>query len=396
MKEKIIVVGLGPGSPEQLSLGAWKAIKNAGKLLLQTARHPVVQWLDSKGIRYDSYDRYSKQRFSREELESFIVNSVVEESSRAPVVFAVPGHPLMGDRIVQKILKAAKEKEISVRVVSGVSFDNGGTSYPLDPIVEVMARLRARDGCPWDREQDHFSLTPYLLEETYEVLDALEQGDMYKFCEELGDLLLQIVFHAQIASENGQFTMNEVVASITEKMIRRHPHVFGDVSVENSSQVLDNWEKIKQGEKDGGNRVKSILDDIPRGLPALLRASKVQKKAARVGFDWPDYQGPLHKIKEEQQELLDAYRSNDRHRIQDELGDLLFAVVNLSRFFDVDAEVALSSTIEKFIRRFQFVEHSVKNLGKKMEDCSLEELDNLWEKAKKQKFRETCEEKFSY
>lgn len=261
---------------------------------------------------------------------------------------------------------------------------NGKTSYPLDPLVGVMARLRAPGGCPWDREQDHYSLTPYLLEEAYEVLDALEQGDMYKFCEELGDLLLQIVFHAQIASENGHFTINDVIASITEKMIRRHPHVFGDVTVENSSQVLENWEKIKQREKDGGNRVKSILDDIPRGLPALLRASKVQKKAARAGFDWPDCQGPLDKIEEERQELLRAYRAQDRHWIQEEVGDLLFAVVNLSRFFNVEAEVALSNTVEKFIRRFHYIERNIEQEGKKLEDCSLQDLDLLWEKAKKE------------
>ncbi|MTI83321.1 MAG: nucleoside triphosphate pyrophosphohydrolase [Firmicutes bacterium] len=265
----------------------------------------------------------------------------------------------------------------------GLQDNNGRTSFPLDPIVEVMAKLRAQDGCPWDREQDHQSLTPYLLEETYEVLDALEQGDMYKFCEELGDLLLQIVFHAQIASENGYFTINDVVTSITEKMIRRHPHVFGDVTVENSSQVLDNWEKIKQGEKDGGDRAKSVLDNIPRGLPALLRASKVQEKAARVGFDWPDYRGPWDKINEEQDELLAACRTGNRELIQHELGDLLFSVVNFSRFFQVNGEVALNGTVEKFVRRFQYIERAVREKGEKIEECSLEKLDSLWEKAKK-------------
>jgi len=261
--------------------------------------------------------------------------------------------------------------------------NNGRTSFPLDPTVEVMAKLRAPEGCPWDREQDHRSLTPYLLEETYEVLDALEHGDMYKFCEELGDLLLQIVFHAQIASEKGYFTMNDIVKSITEKMIRRHPHVFGNVSVENSSQVLENWEKIKQGEKDGGNRAQSILDDIPRGLPALLKATKVQEKAARVGFDWPDYKGPWEKIKEEQDELLVACKAGDRSSIQHELGDLLFSVVNLSRFFQVNGEVALNNTVDKFIRRFRYIEQKVQEEGKRIEECSLEELDALWEKAKK-------------
>lgn len=491
LKEDIVIVGLGPGSPEHLSLGAWEVIKKAEKLLLRTVRHPVVEWLDSKGISYKSYDECYEKGSSFEEVYDLIAESVIKESLSGPVVYAVPGHPFMGEKTVEKILSKARERGILYKIVPSMGFvdiiyarigpelgeknelvdglqmdewqprpgvgyiiyqvfdrfiasdvklrllehyppeypvkviraagvpqlekiekiplyqldrlhwidhltsvyipplgeDNISSSikarFPLDPIVDVMARLRGENGCPWDREQDHHSLTPYLLEEAYEVLDALEQEDMHKFCEELGDLLLQIVFHAQIARENGHFTINDVVKSITEKMVRRHPHVFGDVSVENSSQVLENWEKIKQGEKDGDYRAKSILDDIPRGLPALLRASKVQKKVARVGFDWPDYQGPLEKIKEEQEELLRAYRAKDRRLIQQEVGDLLFAVVNLSRFFGVEAEVALNSTVEKFVRRFKFIEESVKKQGKKLDCCSLEELDALWERAKK-------------
>ncbi|MFZ5642737.1 MAG: nucleoside triphosphate pyrophosphohydrolase [Bacillota bacterium] len=256
--------------------------------------------------------------------------------------------------------------------------------YPLDPLVEVMERLRGENGCPWDREQDHLSLRKYLIEEAYEVTDALERQEMYNICEELGDLLLQIVFHAQIASENAHFNVNDVIRNITEKMIRRHPHVFGDVKVENSEEVLVNWAAIKNREK-GTQKVESVLGGIPVFLPSLMRAQRIQEAAAKVGFDWPDYQGALQKIYEELSEIREAITSGSGSQKEDELGDVLFSVINLSRLIDIDAEVALAKTINKFLQRFKYIEQKACESGRALADCSLDEMDFWWEEVKKQK-----------
>ncbi len=257
------------------------------------------------------------------------------------------------------------------------------SSYPLDPLVEVMATLRGGKGCPWDREQSHESLKPYLIEETYEVIDALDQGEMYKICEELGDLLLQIVFHAQIANENGHFDMNDVVDSITEKMVRRHPHVFGTTQVENSQEVLINWDKIKSQEQGEENKSKSYLANIPRALPALLRAEKVQAKVARVGFDWPDYTGALEKVQEELEEVLEALQMGKAAAVKEEVGDLLFAVVNLARLLKIQPEDVLTKTIDKFIHRFQYIEGQARQNGRQLSELTLEQMDHWWEEAKR-------------
>ena len=260
----------------------------------------------------------------------------------------------------------------------------GLSHYPLDELVEIMDKLRGENGCPWDREQDHHTLTPYLLEETYEVLEAIQQEDMYKICEELGDLLLQIVFHAQIAKENEKFDINDVVNGISQKMIRRHPHVFGDINVKNSAEVLVNWEKIKSTEKDGDTcHKKSILDGVPCGLPSLSRSLKVQAKAARVGFDWPDYRGALEKVKEELKEWEEALDSGIRGDIENEAGDILFAVVNVARLAGIDPEVALLAAIGKFTRRFKYIEKSASLVNKNLAEMSLEEMDRLWNEKKK-------------
>ncbi len=255
--------------------------------------------------------------------------------------------------------------------------------FPLDSLVDIMGRLRGEGGCPWDREQDHHTLTRYLLEETYEVLEAIQQENMYNICEELGDLLLQIVFHAQIARENGLFDINDVVQGISQKMIHRHPHVFGNVKVNNTDEVLTNWEIIKQSEKEGGAEKKeSLLDGIPRGLPALSRSYKIQAKAARVGFDWPDYHGALDKIYEELAEWKEALVNGRRDKIELETGDILFAVVNTARLTGIDPEVALLATNNKFIRRFEFMEREASLKGVNLSSMTLAEMDELWEKAK--------------
>lgn len=260
----------------------------------------------------------------------------------------------------------------------------GVSRFPADRLVDILERLRSETGCPWDREQTHITLKKYLVEETYEVIDAIDEGNMYKICEELGDLLLQIAFHAQIARESGDFDFNAIVTEISQKLVRRHPHVFGEVRVNNSAQVSLNWEKIKAVEKAGrGEALVSILDGVPKGLPALIKAEKIQKKAARVGFDWPDYRGAMEKVEEELNEFRQALNLDDRAMITDELGDLLFAMVNLARLVGVDPEDALSGTSRKFCARFRHMEGSAGAKGVALSNLSLDELDDLWEEAKK-------------
>ena len=247
---------------------------------------------------------------------------------------------------------------------------------------EIMRDLRGPRGCLWDKEQNSHSLKRYLIEETYEVIEAIEEEDMYKLQEELGDLLLQIVFHAQIAEEAGEFTIEDVIRGIVKKLVRRHPHVFGEgVNVACVSDVNLNWERIKNNEKKDRPRF-----DIPRGLPALLRAEKVQKKAAEVGFDWPNADGAWDKVREETDELSSAINNGELQEAAEETGDLLFAVVNVARFLEIDPEEALSSTISKFIKRFQYIEDSVSNSGQNPEDLDLGQLDALWNEAKQKGF----------
>ena len=253
--------------------------------------------------------------------------------------------------------------------------------YDFNDLLEIMARLRAEDGCPWDREQTHESLKIYMIEETYEVLEALDAGDKDKFCNELGDLLLQIVFHAQIASDNGTFDINDVTTEICRKLISRHTHIFGDGSAATAEQVVENWEAIKKKEKKLKSQT-SVLKDIPANLPALMRSYKVQQKAALVGFDWDNTDDVFRKIDEEVEELRDVYKSKNVERITDELGDAIFAIVNLGRFLKVQPELALTGTINKFIRRFEYIEQQSQKAGRKLEEMSLAEMDELWNEAK--------------
>lgn len=255
--------------------------------------------------------------------------------------------------------------------------------YDFKDLLEIMTRLRAENGCPWDREQTHESLRIYMIEETYEVLEALDEGNMGKFCNELGDLLLQIVFHARIAEENGVFNIDDITTEICRKLISRHPHIFGDVAADTPEQVVENWEAIKKKEKKLKSQT-SVLKDIPSNLPALMRSYKVQQKAAIVGFDWDNTDDVFRKIDEEIEELRDVYKSKNVERITDELGDALFALVNLARFLKVQPELALTGTINKFIRRFEFIEQQSQKAGRKLEEMSLAEMDKLWNEAKVQ------------
>ncbi len=246
----------------------------------------------------------------------------------------------------------------------------------FDELIRVMAQLRAPEGCPWDREQSHRSLRPYLLEETYEALEAIDAEDWARLSDELGDVLLQVVFHAQLASERGDFDIEDVVAGIVAKLRRRHPHVFGTVSVSGADEVVDRWEQIKRGEAGCEGR-ESALDSIPESLPALQRAHKLQRRAARAGFDWDDIAGPRAKIDEELGEVAAA----DAASVEHEIGDLLFAVVNYARFLGVEPESALRRANERFIRRFRSVERAAGS-AERLQAMSLDEMDELWEQAK--------------
>lgn len=251
---------------------------------------------------------------------------------------------------------------------------------PLNQLRAVMHQLRAPGGCPWDAEQTHESLLPHLIEEAYEVAEAARSGNKEHLCEELGDLLLQPFFHAEIASETGAFNIDDVARGITEKLIRRHPHVFGNAKAETSDAVLTQWDAIKRAEKGGGK--KPYLHGISMGLPALMRAQKLQKKAAKVGFDWPDAAPVLEKVREEADEIAEAVREQDTAQIQEEIGDLLFTVVNLARKLGVDAELALAHANEKFTQRFHQVEERFDAQGREMSDATLAEMDAVWDEVK--------------
>ena len=256
----------------------------------------------------------------------------------------------------------------------------------LADLVAVMAALRTPvTGCPWDLEQDFASIAPYTIEEAYEVADAIARKDMVHLKEELGDLLLQAVYHAQLASEEKAFTLDDVIDGITRKMIRRHPHVFGDQAARTAALAKDFWEKIKAEERAAtgkGDKPKGVLADVPVGMPALTRAVKLQSKAAGVGFDWPD-KGPVFaKIREEVAELEEAMAGTDHQRIEDEFGDLMFVMANLARHLEIDPEDALRGTNAKFSRRFAFIEAKLAALGKTPEQSDLAEMDALWNMAK--------------
>ena len=252
----------------------------------------------------------------------------------------------------------------------------------FEQLIAIMKRLRGPGGCPWDAEQTHESLTRYLLEETYEVIEAIEAKSPEHIKEELGDLLLQPVFHAAIAEEAGTFTMNDVISTLCDKLVRRHPHVFGDLQIADSAAQIENWEQIKKTEK-GAERT-SALSGVPPHLPALLKAQKITEKAARVGFDWEHVDQVMAKVMEELHEFEEAMAAGDNEHMEAELGDLLFAIVNLGRFLSINPEEALRKTITRFQLRFQYVEDSLHDRGQQMNVTPLAEMDRLWEEAKQQ------------
>jgi MazG family protein len=281
--------------------------------------------------------------------------------------------------------RKAKKKAVTQRKAAGRKRRSAGDWF--EKLVALQARLRAPNGCPWDREQTHATLRTYLLEEAYEVLEALEGRDDAKLADEMGDLLLQIVFHSQIAAEQGRFTVSEVVQSVHDKLVRRHPHVFGKTRARDARDVLKNWEQLKaeerKTEKKGRSTAESLLDGVPKNAPAALEAFQLTRRAARIGFDWENAGGILEKWREEAAELQRALEAKDPARVEEEIGDLLFVAVNLARFLQVDPEIALKKANRKFSTRFRAMEALARAKGQSLAALPREEMERLWEESKR-------------
>lgn len=480
----ITIVGLGPGDPALLTRQAWHVLSAADEIYLRTRRHPTVSGLPEH-LQIHSFDALYESVNDFSTVYRRIADQILT-LGRQPggVIYGVPGHPMLGESSVQRILAGAHAEGLTVQIVDGVSFvepvlailgldgldglqladatELAMAHYPpLDPdrpalvgqlygqrlasevkltlmnaypdehpvslvwaagtidsdmvtlplyeldrtpgldhlttlyvpplpsvgglpgLQETVARLRAPGGCPWDQEQTHRSLRAHLLEEAYEVLAALDAEDDDKLCEELGDLLMQIAMHVQIALEEGVFQFPDVIGRIDAKLKRRHPHVFGDVQVQGAADVLRNWEAIKADERAVSNEhgeSGSRMEGVPAILPALARAQALGDRAARAGFDWPDLEGVLDKVEEEVAEVREAEDAEAKER---ELGDLLFSLVNIARWLEVDAESALRDTCDRFTARYAEMERQARARGIELADLPLAEQDALWDQAKR-------------
>ncbi|UTR16658.1 nucleoside triphosphate pyrophosphohydrolase [Salipaludibacillus sp. LMS25] len=485
MSSTIRILGLGAGELDQLPVGIYNKLIKQELVFLRTEDHPVVAELKKEGMTFRSFDNIYETYDHFDEVYDHIVEELVEAvTTKGEIIYAVPGHPLVAEATVQRLL--ALDATVNVVIEGGHSFlDAIFTSLKIDPIDgfqlvdgmtmdpssldltshtvvaqvydqmsashvkltlmerlpddyvihvvtaagtaqesvrtvplyeldrvttlsnltavylppikddtllyrefstlrHVIKTLRGPNGCPWDKKQTHQSLKKYLLEETYEVLDAIDENDDDHLAEELGDVLLQVLLHAQISEDEGYFNMEDVIRSLTEKMIRRHPHVFGDKTANNAEEVVTNWEEIKQQEKIEKGQNNFLLDDIPSALPALLKAFQLQKKAAKVGFDWNDEAPMWMKLQEEISEWLQALKEGANDDAVEELGDVLFVLVNLARYHEIDPEEALTKTNNKFRRRFNYIEDQLAKDSLQADAVSLEKLDELWDKAKQE------------
>jgi tetrapyrrole methylase family protein/MazG family protein len=390
------IAGLGPGDPGLLTIGSLDALRAIGRAVVLMAPPDLTAYLERNGIgivRGMVDDPSLFVRGGGDEIASF-VQRLDTASGGGTLGLGVLGNPLSDFPGLPPLLRALEARGVTTEIVPGVPRATLAASiamplvplppqsahYSWDDLVEIMARLRM--GCPWDREQTHRTLVPYLIEETFEVVEAIELSQLDGLCEELGDLLLQVVFHAQLATEVGKFSIADVVDALSNKMVRRHPHVFGDAVIEDVDAQWRNWERLKALEKTGRKR-KSRLDGIPKHLGALQRGQRMQEKAARVGFDWPNIDGILEKLSEELRELAEARRlPQDDPMVREELGDIFFTLVNLSRALGVDAETAMREANEKFYKRFAFMEQRAGADGKNLSDLDADELEELWELAK--------------
>jgi len=391
------IAGLGPGDPQLLTLGSLDALRQIGKAVVLLAPPDLTSYLERNGVtilRGIVEDPALLVRGSGEAVAALVDGIGKLCESGDAVGLGVLGNPLSDFPGLPLLLRVFETRGIGVEILPGVPratltasiamplvpLPPQSAHYSWDDLVEIMARLRM--GCPWDREQTHRTLVPYLIEETFEVVEAIEISHLEGLCEELGDLLLQVLFHAQLGMEVGKFSIADVIDALSNKMVRRHPHVFGDALIEDVDAQWRNWERLKALEKTGRSR-RSRLDGIPKHLGALQRGQRMQEKAARVGFDWPDVDGVLEKVAEEAQELAEARREKqDDPRVREELGDLFFTLVNLSRALGIDAETAMREANEKFYRRFAFMEARAEENGKTLSDLSLQELEELWQLAK--------------
>lgn len=479
---QLTVIGLGAADFDQLQMGVYKQLKQAQKLYVRTEDHPVLHDLKAEGVAFSSFDHVYEKHDAFAPVYEEIAALLIDHAKNGPVMYAVPGHPLVAEQTVQHLIEAEKRGEVILKIEGGQSFLDpifgalkidpiegfqlldgtdlsmhdlnmrqhiliaqvydafsasevkltlmekyrddypvtivtaAGSSreklttvplYELDHVAEldnlttvyvppvasdedalrdwttfrkIIATLRGPNGCPWDQKQTHESLKKYLLEEAHEFLAAVDAQDDNAMVEELGDVLLQVFLHAQIGEDSGYFTLEEVLASVSEKMIRRHPHVFGDVAVEDADEVTANWEEIKRMEK--GGHEDSLLDGEYRADSSLQTAYNYQKKAAKAGFDWPDVKGAWEKAIEEMKEFQVEMDGGDAWTRMDEFGDVLFALVNIARFYKVSPEEAMLHANEKFARRFNYIEEQVKKSGKDFSSFTLEELDAFWNEAK--------------
>jgi MazG family protein len=387
---EVSIVGLGPSDARLLTIGALDCLRAAPKVFTCNAAPATLEYLREAGVAAQKAPLDAGALLRGVEKT---VNDAAELFLHGDGALGVPGHPLLDFPGLPNFLRALGERKIGANIVPGVprSALSAAAMSPLmplppvaihhswDELVEIMARLRVC--CPWDREQTHASLLPYLVEETHEVVEAVDEQDSKKLCEELGDLLLQILFHSQIACERGQFTVADVIDALANKMIRRHPHVFGDASISTSQEQMKSWELIKTQEASIRHR-ESLLDGVPKSLPALLHAQRIQEKATTVGFDWAQARDVIDKLEEELRELRTAMERADATGTRDELGDVLFTVVNLARRSGVDAEAALRQANIKFRRRFAAMEQIAGGGSTALANRSLRDLDQLWERAK--------------
>ncbi len=393
------IVGLGPGDPALLTIGSLDALRQVRRVTTLVAPPDLTGYLRDAGITLVPElvrDAALLVRGSGDEVSAYVQSLANRRSDGDEGAWGlgVLGNPLSDFPGLPPLLRALQELGIRTEILPGmpratlaaslsmplVPLPPKSAHHSFDDLVEIMARLRL--GCPWDREQTHRTLVPYLIEETYEVVETIEQANLEGLCEELGDVLLQIVFHAQLAAEIGAFTVADVIDALSNKMIRRHPHVFADAVIEDVDAQWRNWEQLKAQEKTGRSR-KSRLEGIPLHLGALQRGQRMQEKAARVGFDWPNVSGVLDKLHEELSELAQARREkHDDAHVREELGDVFFTLVNLSRCLGIDAETAMREANAKFYQRFSFMEERAATDGKTLSDLTLAELEVLWQLAK--------------
>ncbi|MEN1966454.1 nucleoside triphosphate pyrophosphohydrolase [Lentibacillus sp. N15] len=480
MEKTIEVIGLGAGNIDQLPLGIYKKLTDSQKkIYVRTMDHPVIASLKAQGVEFIAFDDVYEANDHFEDVYQEITNQLVQYALMSPIIYAVPGHPMLAEKTVQLLLE---QKQVTVTVVGGQSYlDDLFTSLHIDPIDgfqfvdatsfkrnqldyrhhvifcqvydrfiasnvklvlledlpadypvtiveaagsneeslktipleeldhslavsnltsvyippvpqeslhhtfarlrEVMAQLRGPNGCPWDKKQTHESLRQYAVEEVYELIDAIDDQDDEGVIEELGDILLQVMLHSQIGEDAGYFSVDDVIQSITDKMIHRHPHIFADKVVETVADVNRNWDLLKQEEK-GKEQRQSVLDGVPKRLPALFRAYQLQKKAGKVGFQWETVDEVWEKLNEEIAEVREAVKQADLVEIEKELGDVLFVLANISRYYKVNPEIALNRTNQKFISRFAFIEKRLAEQKKDIQEAGLAEMDHYWNQAK--------------